>query len=242
MQVVKEQITAWQNVFAQHPFFARLEQQPTEGPAFVFAPALMFWIMGFQDVLRLNEDFTSDPLVKRFAAQHREEDSEHWSWFLDDLTTLGVTDRDVTFLFGAGHRATRDATYRILSEVYQIKDDRLRIPLILSLESTAHVFFTRVADYAQRLGLRDRLRFFGNQHLDAEESHEFYGDENQRVDDMPLPENLRVEASAMVERIHRAFLTMFDDHAFALPSIPIENLGMPGRDRAVSVVSPVAFD
>lgn len=214
MRVVKEQIAAWQEAFARHPFFDRLEAEPTEGPAFVFAPALMFWIMGFQDVLRLNEQFASDARVKRFAAQHREEDSDHWSWFLDDLTTLGVTNRDVTFLFGPGHRATRDATYSIMSEVYRVADDRLRVPLILSLESTAHVFFTRVARYAQRLGLRDQLRFFGDQHLEAEESHDFHTEEAEKIDDMPLPDDLRIEGAMMVERIHRAFITMFDDPAF----------------------------
>ncbi len=222
MRVVKEQIAAWQGMFARHPFFERLEQEPMQGPPFPFAPALMFWIMGFQDVLRLNEHFAQDPTVKRFAARHRVEDSEHWSWFLDDLTMLGMTDRDVTFLFGGGHRATRDVTYGILAEVYRVSDDRLRVPLILSLESTAHVFFTRVARYAQRLGLRDRLRFFGSEHLAAEESHDFHADETDEIDDLALPDSLRVEAIAMVQRIHQAFMIMFDDPAFSFtPANPI---------------------
>ena len=215
MRVVKEQIAVWQEVFARHPFFERLEQEPTHGPAFAFAPALMFWIMGFQDVLRLNEAFASDLVVKRWAARHRVEDSEHWSWFLDDLTMLGVTNRDVTFLFGSAHRATRDATYGIIAEVYRITDDRLRVPLILSLESTAHVFFTRVSRYAQRLGMREKLRFFGSEHLEAEESHDFHADETDDVDAIVLPESLRVEAIALVQRIHHAFITMFDDPAFS---------------------------
>jgi hypothetical protein len=54
MKVVLEYIARRQEVFANHPFFEDLKQDRPVEQILAFAPRLAFWVMTFQDVLRLN--------------------------------------------------------------------------------------------------------------------------------------------------------------------------------------------
>ncbi|MBN1203588.1 MAG: hypothetical protein JXB05_01520, partial [Myxococcaceae bacterium] len=77
MKVVLEHIATRQEVFAAHPFFEDLKQDRPVEQIMAFAPRLAFWVMTFQDVLRLNAHFITDPNLKRLAIQHRSEEVGH---------------------------------------------------------------------------------------------------------------------------------------------------------------------
>ena len=138
-----------QRRFARLPFFRRLEDgSPDDARAFV--PALAFFVMGFQDILRLNEARMRDPGLRALVRGHRPEDHDHEQWFLEDLRALGL-ELEVGGLFGPEHAATRDAAYAVMSEVFRANDDVTRLALILVLESTGEVFFSRVPRYVERI-------------------------------------------------------------------------------------------
>src|SRR6185312_10890845 len=109
------------------------------------APRLAFWVMSFQDILRLNEQMVNDPVLKRIARHHRDEDLGHERWFLEDIAKLTGGPLTISALYGRASASTRDAAYQLITEVYRATDDRLRIVLVLVLESTGHVFFGRTA-------------------------------------------------------------------------------------------------
>jgi hypothetical protein len=61
MYVVKEYIAQQKQRLSEHKFFSQLQPDPVLDRAMAFAPALTFWIMTFQDVLRLNAKFALRP-------------------------------------------------------------------------------------------------------------------------------------------------------------------------------------
>src|SRR3954469_18103724 len=140
MKLVEAHVAKKQAEFANHAFFS--EQRAGSGlwGALSFAPDLTFWVMAFQDVLRLNAALTRDPQMRKIVRHHRAEDAGHERWFLDDLAAMQMSAPDVRWLFGDRHSPTRDAAYALVSEVYRTTDDRLRLVLVKTLESPWHVF------------------------------------------------------------------------------------------------------
>lgn len=211
MKVVLEHIEAKQANFAKHPFFAELRlDRPIEQIA-SFAPRLAFWVMSFQDILRLNEQMVNDPVLKRIARHHRDEDLGHERWFLEDIAKLTGGPLTISALYGRASASTRDAAYRLITEVYRAVDDRLRIVLVLVLESTGHVFFGRTATLTNAATQSpQKLKYFSDFHLHIEQAHEVFESEiEQQILNIPMPPQIVEEALALVDRAYAAFDTMF---------------------------------
>ncbi|ADO68958.1 hypothetical protein [Stigmatella aurantiaca] len=209
MKVILEYIAARQHLFAEHPFFEDLKLDRPIEQIMAFAPKLAFWVMTFQDVLRLNAHFISDPALKQLTMQHRSEEIGHDRWFFEDIAELTGKQLTVSSLFGRAHTSTRDATYALISEVYRPMDDRLRIALVLTMEATSHVFFSRTATLVAAKGSSQKLRYFSDFHVQVEAQHEVFEEEmERRLRAMELPEELRVQGLALVERTYTAFDAM----------------------------------
>jgi hypothetical protein len=211
MKVVLEHIEAKQASFAKHPFFAELRlDRPIEQIA-SFAPRLAFWVMSFQDILRLNEQMVQDPALKRIARHHRDEDLGHERWFLEDIAKLTGGPLTISALYGRASASTRDAAYQLITEVYRAADDRLRIVLVLVLESTGHVFFGRTAVLTNAAVQNpQKLKYFSDFHLHIEQAHEVFESQiESQILNIPLPPALEAEALALVDRAYAAFDSMF---------------------------------
>jgi hypothetical protein len=211
--MLRKLIEERQRRFAKLPFFQRLERPAAEADARAFVPLLTFFAMTFQDVLRLNEARVSDPALRVLAQQHRHEDRQHEQWLLRDLRRLGV-EPPLEVLFGPRHAAARDASYAVASEVFRATDDRVRLALILVLESTGDVFFARVPRYMEELwpGGGD-LEYFSRRHAAVEKGHTIT--ENAlagRLDELTPPEGSAAEreALAMLERTFAAMTAMVE--------------------------------
>ncbi len=213
MKSVQDEILRQQQRFAQQPFFRRLEQEGPMEHALAFVPGLTFFVMAFQDMLRINEVRVSDPALLRIARHHRLEDQGHEQWFLRDMAKLG-TERDIRWLFGPEHAATRDASYALLSEVIRANDDRLRIVLLLVLEATGEVFFSRIPGYIERAGYRGaaQLEYFSRSHHETEKNHILFEREmHASLIAVELPSEIRTDALALVERSFTAMRSMVDE-------------------------------
>jgi hypothetical protein len=138
MKTIDLYLTAKQEKFSQHPFFQLLtaNQLPLKNFLTVVGQ-LGFWIMTFQDVLRLNEALVKDPYLRKIAKHHRIEDSGHDKWFLEDIANITGTDvLNITNFFDKSTTATRDAAYAVISEVTTAVDEYHRIILLQTLESS----------------------------------------------------------------------------------------------------------
>lgn len=228
MKFVLEHIAKRQQAFAQHPFFEDLKQDRPVEQILAFAPRLAFWVMTFQDVLRLNAHFITDANLKRLALQHRSEEVGHDRWFFEDIQELTGKQLSVSSVFGRAHTATRDATYALISEVYRPVDDRLRIVLVLTMEATSHVFFGRTSILVSAKGCGQRLRYFSDFHVQVEQQHEVFEEEmERRLRSMELPEELRTQAFALVDRAYAAFDLMLQGLRTEI-NTPVEPL-LPSR-------------
>src|SRR4029079_13090631 len=140
MKLVEAHVAKRQAEFSKQDFLADERLGGGVGGVLSFAPDLTFWVMAFQDILRLNASLTRDPQMRKIVRHHRAEDAGHERWFLDDLAAMQIPAPDVRWLFGDRHAPTRDAAYALVTEVYRATDDRLRLVLVKTLESAGHVF------------------------------------------------------------------------------------------------------
>ncbi|WP_342376761.1 hypothetical protein NVS55_36075 [Myxococcus stipitatus] len=206
MKAVLQHIEAREKRFAAHPFFLELRQDRPLDQVMAFAPRLTFWVMSFQDVLRLNAHFIQDPHLKALATRHHAEESGHDQWFEDDISALTGGSLSIGALYGKAHAKTREAAYTIISEVYRPVDDRVRIVLLWALESTSHVFFGRTATLCASQGADERLKYFSDHHMRAEAQHAMFEQElAAELEAMELEPHVREDALAMVDRCFSAF-------------------------------------
>lgn len=215
MKDIQAYIDSKQQEFESHPFFALLEKLKTLEEIGYFVPDLTFWVMAFQDVLRLNKERVTNPYLKKIAHHHKFEDAGHEQWFLHDKNYISSrhasTSEDANWLFGRETRAVRDASYAILSEVYRTESDWLNITLLITIESSGHVFFDKIVNKIQELGENENLKYFARSHLDKELAHALFDEEMEReLYAEPLPADIRREARALVDRCYNAFNKMFD--------------------------------
>jgi hypothetical protein len=218
MKTIQAYIDSKQYEFMNHPFFKVLEELNTLDEINYFVPELTFWAMTFQDILRLNEERVSSPYLKKVARHHRLEDAGHEKWFLHDksyMSSLGPKEisqrHDVSWLYSQDLQATRDAAYAIVSEIYKIEDEYLNIALLLTLESSGHVFFEKVANQVKKTGEDDNLLYFSSSHLDVEMAHALFEEEmEKKLFEKALPIETRREALKMIDRCYDAFNLMFD--------------------------------
>jgi hypothetical protein len=211
MRAVLQHISDRQSRFAEHLVFDELQQDKPLEQLLAFAPRLAFWVMSFQDVLRLNAQRVTDPELAMLMLRHRAEERGHDHWFFDDVAELMGRPLNLTEPWSRMHESTRDASYAILAEVLRPMDDRLRVVLVLALESTSHAFFSRTSNLPQTMSHGKRLKYFSNHHMEAEEQHEVFEEQMEAMLlGMELTPDLRAEAIALVDRIYAAFHLMFD--------------------------------
>jgi hypothetical protein len=170
------------------------------GPAALrrFAPALHFWVMAFQDLLRINEAQVSDPTLRVIASRHRGDDAGHERWYLSDLEVLrGPRDLD--------DRATRDASYALVAEVYRATTDAERIVLLLALEAAGHVFFQAIVD---RCSIPN-LRYFARSHFAVEQAHDLFNGKTRETLACLELGDAAPAARQLVDRVFATFEAMF---------------------------------
>jgi hypothetical protein len=211
MKLVELHIANKQKDFSSHSFFEQVKGGVDFPQNLSFAPDLTFWVMAFQDILRLNARMTRDADLRRIVRHHLAEDAGHDRWFLDDLALLNVAAPDVQWLFSKKHVPTRDAAYALVSEVFRASNDVLRLVLVMTLESAGHVFFERVATMVRATADSYGLKYFSFAHLEVEKNHEVFERKMaEKISSLQLTPALRADAEDLVDRCYDAFTSMFD--------------------------------
>lgn len=216
MKTVQLYIETKQNEFKKHPFFNILAELNNLEEINYFVPELTFWAMSFQDILRINEERVKDPYLKKIAHHHRLEDAGHEKWFLSDKKYISQFNQaedkeDVAWLFSKDSQLIRDAAYAIMSEIFKLEDESLNVVLLLTIESTGHVFFENVVKQVKKAGEDKNLKYFSSSHLEVEMAHSIFEEEMERkMYERRLPISQRRQAIKMVDRCYQAFNQMLD--------------------------------
>jgi hypothetical protein len=218
MKTIQAYIDSKQNEFMNHPFFSTLERLNSLEEISYFVPELTFWAMTFQDILRINEERVQDPYLKKVARHHRLEDAGHDKWFLSDKKYMSQLSNDpscarddVAWLYCKDSQLVRDAAYAIMAEMYQVDEEILNVALLLTIESSGHVFFEKVVKQVKKTGEDKNLKYFSSSHLEVELAHALFEEEMEKnIYERRLPINIRREGLKMVDRCYAAFNKMLD--------------------------------
>ncbi|HEY5800430.1 MAG TPA: hypothetical protein VIT92_09420 [Burkholderiaceae bacterium] len=212
MKAVQDHIERKQQDFGKHAFFQRLSRTTVLGEILPFPSMLTFWVLTFQDVLQINARKICDPDLARMARSHMAEDAGHDRWFLNDLLAIDGAHPDVSRLFGKDHRTVRHVSYDLMAEVYREQSDIERIVMLEALESSSHIFFEKIVAFFEAHGVQNALKYFGRQHLDAENSHEMFDMEMEAtIAQTILGSGERNACIQLVDRCYQAFHTIFDE-------------------------------
>ena len=153
----------------------------------------------------------TDSEIRKVAHHHLVEDMGHEQCFLSDLKEMKVEEPNLKLLYSRDYIFARDATYAIISEVFRASSDIERVVLIMSLESTGHIFFEYTASLVKRAGYSSNLKYFSIHHLDIEKNHEIFEQEMQKfLNSIHLSEDEEKRICEIVDRVYQAFTIMFD--------------------------------
>ena len=219
MLFVQQHITKKQQDFKNHSFFHKLKEQDDFVKTMNFASKLAFWVMAFQDILRLIPPRIQTKELRRIATHHKMEDAGHHLWFLEDM---GLLEKDknytVAWLFSKENAPVRDFAYHVMSEALTLPKDHLKITLILILESTGHIFFEHMAAFAKLKGYDSNLKYFSSSHLEVERNHAVFEERLMNaLFGIKLSDKDRLEATDLVERVYDGFHGLFTElHAHLL--------------------------
>jgi hypothetical protein len=218
VRTLQRYIEAKQQQFARHPFFGRLEKLESLPQLRAVASSVAYWVLNYQDFLRLNEDRVEDPAVRKIVRAHRAEEAGHEKWFTDDLAVLNADQQmDARGLFGSNYTPARDATHALLAEVYRARGDAERLAMLLVCEATSAVFFEKMDAQLRLTGLNQGLKFFSGAHPEAERHHHAFDHGLESVmDTFTLAGQARTSAFALVDRAFAAFAQLHDGMDVAL--------------------------
>lgn len=208
---VSELIEERKEVLARHPMLKLWESQATYEDVCALVPRGAFFILCFQDVLRLCCQGVADAAIAELLEMHRRGDQGHDRWYLSDLKKMGTT-VDVEFLFSRQLQHLRDVAYGQLADVLRSKDDRSRLALVLALEAAGDLFFSRVIPRLELLGKSDGLVFFSRQHEQAEADHSVFNEDGQsKLRGITVARTLLPELSAVIDRTFGSIAAVLDD-------------------------------
>ena len=185
---VERVIDERKHAFGSHGFLSALAKPATLEHVKRFAPRVAFFVLCFQDVLRLVHSQSSEPAIKALARVHALEDKGHDRWYLKDLERLGVP-VSVPWLFSEQHVLTRDVAYAQICKVLGAKYDHTRLAVALSLEAIGSECFGRAIDLLERIGASEGLEYFARKHQAIEQGHQVFEHEAQsQLAGIPVPE------------------------------------------------------
>ncbi len=144
-----------------------------------FTPAMLFFTMGFKDILQVLQDYSDPSPMQRSVNTHCEEDSFHWEWYLKDLERISYgrnflnLPRTAVFaaIWSDRLQAVRNVVYDAIYLARTYTSPFHRLIIIEALEATFECFNEPVFQLVYEMGLQDELEYFGQTHFHSEANH-----------------------------------------------------------------------
>jgi hypothetical protein len=166
---------------ADHSFCRRLrDYKSSDRSIFFFVPQMSFFVLGFRDLLEyMRVPFPSNP-AEFMLNEHCSEDSDHWLWFLQDLETLQLpsqawggehVSKKLQLVWSPQNAAVRRQVYDIIVMINNCKNAQEKLVIIECLEAAFAAFIESLNVLTKRLGVYQKLVYFGEKHYDKESEH-----------------------------------------------------------------------
>ncbi len=161
--------------------FVRWLKNPDIPPEekFSFVPAMVFFVMGFTDILNALRTDEPKSTLDALVNEHCEEDSGHWRWYAQDIEKLrfnlatwgGDALSFFSRLWGDDTRQARDLVYTAVQYAKQERSPEMRLVIIEVMEATFGVFIDALHVSSRNWPGYSQLQFFGPNHREAEQAH-----------------------------------------------------------------------
>lgn len=191
-----------------------------------FAPSMLFFIMGFKDILENLEYANPRDQYELMVNQHCAEDKDHWRWYLQDLKTLGFDESHwgpdlfskVETLWSSDHKPTRDLVYLCIYLIKKFRSAKASLVIIECLEATFGVFMTSLQKRFWNSPIYAQLQFFGQTHHHQEANHSIghwieddgLYSRHAEIENIQFSQNEQEELTAAIQIIFEQFELVFE--------------------------------
>lgn len=215
MRRILDQIEKHREELASQPLFKFLSDDNIDGATRLsFAPSMLYYLMGFKDVLRLLERPAADGKLHRFINAYCGEDAEHWRWYLTDLGKLGYQLTTwgeelppfAVNVWGDSTQANRDTIFHLVGYAQRVPSPLAALSLISVFEATGVVFIGHTRNAAIALGMDDKLQYFGREHYEEEFGHSVQA---RHLAEYELDDEAYRYCSAMVSELFADYEKLF---------------------------------
>lgn len=186
-----------------------------------FTPPMLFFIMGFKDLLSCMSIQKPKNEVERHISSHCLEDIEHWKWYIEDLNQLGyskIGSNLISFaslVWNEDTKESRELIYKAFNYHYTKPSVIIDLILIEIMEATFGAFSESLKSCYEKRPEIYTLKFFGETHQTAEKNHTSgnwleHGEINKDILTIDLSEEERLFATEMTIDLFSAFGKMFE--------------------------------
>ncbi|HYG39987.1 MAG TPA: hypothetical protein VD908_15275 [Cytophagales bacterium] len=200
-----------------------------------FIPSMLFFVMGFKDVLEtLEVKDTTDPIQKKVNT-HCLEDEGHWRWYLHDLKELEFNSSYLNntkykifeLLWHDDHKAAREMIYQTIHySKLSAGIPGAKLVIIEVLEAAFAAFLSNMHKLVKEAGLFDTLEYFGKRHQDQEDNHSIgsWLDEEQHKNSLEkdIPAEHIPFTQQVINNLFDHFDAMFDCWYAMQKPVPVE--------------------
>lgn len=180
MQAIIQKLESKKKELHQSPLCKLIsDENLTPESRLSFTPAMLFFVMGFKDILAEMQVAGSADHMQQSVNVHCEEDSFHWKWYLQDLERISYGKEFLaippatmlTEVWSEPWAAVREVVYKSIHLAKTFSTPFYKLVLIESLEATFECFNEPMFKLVHTLGREDELEYFGKVHAHSEANH-----------------------------------------------------------------------
>jgi len=163
--------------FANNPLHQKLQNGGDIREALGFVPKMLFFVMGFKDLMQLVRYDKPKNKLEESVNTHSDEDSNHWQWYLKDLSfmsgqfNMNSSSELITDVWDESTMEVRKTIYTFSRYIQQFQDPVARMLMIEVLEITFDKFKEALHPALKEADLYGQLDYFGLKHQETEENH-----------------------------------------------------------------------
>ncbi len=185
-----------------------------------FAPAMTFFVLGFKDILEEIKSSNPKSELEKILNIHCHEDSQHWLWFLDDLTKLGLdnhsklnnTSEFLKLIWSEEFTPMREMVYNTIFRIKESNNPKISLIIVEVLEAAFETFIANLSHALKGTEIYNQLSYFGDRHEQEEHNHQMGSWANpEMINNKVLMIELSQEESYKAEVIIIEMFSLFDD-------------------------------
>ncbi|WP_462253553.1 hypothetical protein [Ekhidna sp.] len=219
---LREEFQLGAQKFANNPLHQKLKQDIDIREKLEFVPKMLFFVMGFKDLMQLVRYENPSNDLEKSVNTHSDEDSNHWEWYLNDLAFMSGKFKNsasielITNVWDDATIEVRETIYTFSRYIKQYTDPVARMLMIEVLEITFDKFKEAIHPQLKNADLYSQLDYFGQMHQETEENHST-GISDDEISELTqiLPSELKGEMIPVINSLFDQMYSMAKNWADA---------------------------